>query len=135
MDNRVRHHRVSVAGIDTFREAGRADAPMVLLPHGYPAPPTNFATSCRVLQTAGGCSRRNFQAPATAQLRKMSTTALTARPPGSRSSLTRWKSTGLSSTYTISIPQSEHDWPFDDPNVWWTSSCSEPISTKSLRWL
>lgn len=36
MDNLVRHHRVSIAGIDTFfREAGRADAPVVLLPHGY----------------------------------------------------------------------------------------------------
>ncbi|MGE2717591.1 alpha/beta fold hydrolase [Mycolicibacterium litorale] len=34
----VTHHRVTVAGIDTFyRAAGPADAPVVLLPHGYPA--------------------------------------------------------------------------------------------------
>ena len=33
----VHHRRVTVDGIDTFyREAGRADAPVVLLPHGYP---------------------------------------------------------------------------------------------------
>ena len=31
------HRRVSVKGVDVFyREAGRADAPVVLLPHGYP---------------------------------------------------------------------------------------------------
>ena len=34
----VTHHRVTVDGIDTFyREAGPRDAPVVLLPHGYPA--------------------------------------------------------------------------------------------------
>jgi pimeloyl-ACP methyl ester carboxylesterase len=34
----VAHRRVDVDGIDTFyREAGRADAPVVVLPHGYPA--------------------------------------------------------------------------------------------------
>jgi pimeloyl-ACP methyl ester carboxylesterase len=34
----VHHRRVTVDGIDTFyREAGPADAPVVLLPHGYPA--------------------------------------------------------------------------------------------------
>ncbi|MFI5509804.1 alpha/beta fold hydrolase [Mycobacterium sp. NPDC051804] len=34
----VRHHRITVDGIDTFyREAGPADAPALLLPHGYPA--------------------------------------------------------------------------------------------------
>jgi pimeloyl-ACP methyl ester carboxylesterase len=33
----VHHRRVTVNGIDTFyREAGPADAPVVLLPHGYP---------------------------------------------------------------------------------------------------
>jgi pimeloyl-ACP methyl ester carboxylesterase len=33
----VHHRRVAVDGIDTFyREAGPADAPVVLLPHGYP---------------------------------------------------------------------------------------------------
>jgi pimeloyl-ACP methyl ester carboxylesterase len=33
----VHHRRVTVDGIDTFyREAGPADAPVVLLPHGYP---------------------------------------------------------------------------------------------------
>jgi pimeloyl-ACP methyl ester carboxylesterase len=34
----VRHNRVTVDGIDTFyREAGPPDAPVLLLPHGYPA--------------------------------------------------------------------------------------------------
>jgi pimeloyl-ACP methyl ester carboxylesterase len=34
----VRHHRITVDDIDTFyREAGPADAPVLLLPHGYPA--------------------------------------------------------------------------------------------------
>ncbi|KUI36786.1 alpha/beta fold hydrolase [Mycobacterium sp. GA-2829] len=34
----VTHHRTTVAGVDTFyRAAGPADAPVVLLPHGYPA--------------------------------------------------------------------------------------------------
>ena len=34
----VTHHRITVDGIDTFyRAAGRADAPLLLLPHGYPA--------------------------------------------------------------------------------------------------
>jgi pimeloyl-ACP methyl ester carboxylesterase len=34
----VHHRRATVDGIDTFyREAGPADAPVVLLPHGYPA--------------------------------------------------------------------------------------------------
>jgi len=33
----VRHRRIVIDGIDTFyREAGPADAPVVLLPHGYP---------------------------------------------------------------------------------------------------
>ena len=33
----VHHRRVTVDGIDTFyREAGSVDAPVVLLPHGYP---------------------------------------------------------------------------------------------------
>jgi pimeloyl-ACP methyl ester carboxylesterase len=34
----IRHNHVTVDGIDTFyREAGTADAPVLLLPHGYPA--------------------------------------------------------------------------------------------------
>ena len=33
----VHHRRTTVHGIDIFyREAGPADAPVVLLPHGYP---------------------------------------------------------------------------------------------------
>jgi pimeloyl-ACP methyl ester carboxylesterase len=33
----VRHHRVEVAGVDTFvREAGPSHAPALVLPHGYP---------------------------------------------------------------------------------------------------
>jgi pimeloyl-ACP methyl ester carboxylesterase len=34
----VTHHRTTVAGVDTFyRAAGPVDAPVLLLPHGYPA--------------------------------------------------------------------------------------------------
>ncbi|MBO0680712.1 alpha/beta hydrolase [Mycolicibacterium sp. S2-37] len=34
----ITHHRITVDGIDTFyRQAGPADAPVLLLPHGYPA--------------------------------------------------------------------------------------------------
>jgi pimeloyl-ACP methyl ester carboxylesterase len=43
MDTRVRHRRCTVDGIDTFyREAGPADAPVVLLPHGYPCSSYEF---------------------------------------------------------------------------------------------
>lgn len=43
MDNLVRHRSLTVAGIDTFyREAGRHDAPVVLLPHGYPCSSYEF---------------------------------------------------------------------------------------------
>lgn len=38
MSGYTRHRRISVDGIDTFfREAGPPDAPVLLLPHGYPA--------------------------------------------------------------------------------------------------
>ncbi|OZI45989.1 hypothetical protein CAL20_18535 [Bordetella genomosp. 4] len=37
MDQRIRHHAIPIAGINTFyREAGAPDAPAILLPHGYP---------------------------------------------------------------------------------------------------
>jgi pimeloyl-ACP methyl ester carboxylesterase len=43
MDNRVKHRRVMVGEVDTFyREAGPADAPVVLLPHGYPCSSYEF---------------------------------------------------------------------------------------------
>ncbi len=43
MDTLVRHRRVAVGEIDTFyREAGRPDAPVVLLPHGYPCSSYEF---------------------------------------------------------------------------------------------
>src|SRR5687767_15767056 len=43
MDTRVRHRRVMVGDVDTFyREAGPADAPVVLLPHGYPCSSYEF---------------------------------------------------------------------------------------------
>lgn len=39
----VHHRRTTVAGVDTFyREAGPADAPVVLLPHGYPCSSYEF---------------------------------------------------------------------------------------------
>ncbi|AMA55629.1 alpha/beta fold hydrolase [Bradyrhizobium sp. CCGE-LA001] len=43
MDTRVRHRRVQVGPVDTFyREAGPEDAPVVLLPHGYPCSSYEF---------------------------------------------------------------------------------------------
>ena len=43
MDQRIRHHTISTAGIDTFyREAGQPDAPVILLPHGYPCSSFEF---------------------------------------------------------------------------------------------
>ncbi|MBX4997117.1 alpha/beta fold hydrolase [Rhizobium lentis] len=39
----VRHHRITVAGVETFyREAGPQDAPVLLLPHGYPCSSYEF---------------------------------------------------------------------------------------------
>ena len=39
----VRHRSITVAGIETFyREAGRPDAPVLLLPHGYPCSSYEF---------------------------------------------------------------------------------------------
>ena len=43
MDTRVRHSRIMVGDVDTFyREAGPDDAPVVLLPHGYPCSSYEF---------------------------------------------------------------------------------------------
>jgi len=43
MDTRVRHRRRTIDGTDIFyRDAGRADAPVVLLPHGYPCSSYEF---------------------------------------------------------------------------------------------
>jgi len=43
MDTRVRHRRITVGPVDTFyREAGPHDAPVVLLPHGYPCSSFEF---------------------------------------------------------------------------------------------
>ena len=43
MDTRVRHRRVQVGDVDTFyREAGPAQAPVLLLPHGYPCSSYEF---------------------------------------------------------------------------------------------
>ncbi|WP_425961246.1 alpha/beta fold hydrolase [Rhizobium nepotum] len=43
MDRRIRHRLTPVAGIETFyREAGPPDAPVILLPHGYPCSSFEF---------------------------------------------------------------------------------------------
>ncbi|MDP5281387.1 alpha/beta hydrolase [Sphingomonas sp. DG1-23] len=43
MDTAVRHRRVTIDAIEIFyREAGPADAPVVLLPHGYPCSSYEF---------------------------------------------------------------------------------------------
>lgn len=43
MDTRVRHRRMKVGNVDTFyREAGAPDAPVLLLPHGYPCSSYEF---------------------------------------------------------------------------------------------
>ncbi len=42
-DLRVRHHEITIDGYSVFyREAGRADAPVLLLPHGYPCSSFEF---------------------------------------------------------------------------------------------
>ena len=41
-DTDVRHRHLEVDGLSLFvREAGPPDAPVLLLPHGYPAPRTS----------------------------------------------------------------------------------------------
>ena len=43
MDTRVRHLQIMVGQVQTFyREAGASDAPVVLLPHGYPCSSYEF---------------------------------------------------------------------------------------------
>ena len=43
MDTGVRHRRITIGNVDAFyREAGREDAPVVLLPHGYPCSSYEF---------------------------------------------------------------------------------------------
>ncbi|MBE7367143.1 alpha/beta fold hydrolase [Ramlibacter pallidus] len=43
MDTRVRHRRIRIGAVDAFyREAGASDAPVVLLPHGYPCSSYEF---------------------------------------------------------------------------------------------
>lgn len=43
MDTRVRHRQIMVGQVQTFyREAGASDAPVVLLPHGYPCSSYEF---------------------------------------------------------------------------------------------
>lgn len=43
MDTRARHRRITIGNVDTFyREAGPEDAPVVLLPHGYPCSSYEF---------------------------------------------------------------------------------------------
>jgi pimeloyl-ACP methyl ester carboxylesterase len=43
MDARVRHRRIRIGDVDAFyREAGPQDAPVVLLPHGYPCSSYEF---------------------------------------------------------------------------------------------
>jgi pimeloyl-ACP methyl ester carboxylesterase len=42
-DTRIRHRRIVIEGTDIFyREAGPADAPVLLLPHGYPSSSEEF---------------------------------------------------------------------------------------------
>ena len=46
----VHHRRINVGGVDVFyREAGSADAPVVLLPHGYPCSSYEFRDYMRHL--------------------------------------------------------------------------------------
>jgi len=43
MDRPVHHRRIKVGNVDTFyREAGQPDAPVILLPHGYPCSSFEF---------------------------------------------------------------------------------------------
>ncbi|MFL6085157.1 MAG: alpha/beta fold hydrolase [Mycobacterium sp.] len=52
----VHHRRITVDGIDTFyREAGPADAPVVLLPHGYPCSSYAYRTLITALGDRWRC--------------------------------------------------------------------------------
>lgn len=43
MDKHLHHRRIRVGNVDTFyREAGPSDAPVILLPHGYPCSSFEF---------------------------------------------------------------------------------------------
>jgi hypothetical protein len=61
----VKHRTVEIDGIRIFyREAGPEDAPVVLLPHGYPSSSSSFAISCLRWLTAGAWSHQTFRASA-----------------------------------------------------------------------
>ena len=50
----VRHMELKLNGMKIFyREAGPQDAPVILLPHGYPCSSYDFVTTCRHWQTVG----------------------------------------------------------------------------------
>jgi pimeloyl-ACP methyl ester carboxylesterase len=52
----VHHRRIPVDGIDTFyRDAGSADAPVVLLPHGYPCSSYAYRNLMATLGDRWGC--------------------------------------------------------------------------------
>ncbi|WP_225580453.1 alpha/beta fold hydrolase [Pseudomonas sp. PDM16] len=55
----VRHLRLDLDGVDIFyREAGPADAPVLLLPHGYPCSSYEFRNLMPLLAAGGaGLSR------------------------------------------------------------------------------
>ena len=57
----VHHRRLDVDGIDTFyRESGPADAPVVLLPHGYPASSYAFRNLMAALGDRWRCLAPDF---------------------------------------------------------------------------
>lgn len=57
----VHHRRIAVAGIDTFyREGGPADAPVLLLPHGYPSSSYAYRTLIPALADRWRCLAPDF---------------------------------------------------------------------------
>jgi pimeloyl-ACP methyl ester carboxylesterase len=51
----VAHRMIEIAGVETFfREAGAEDAPVVVLPHGYPCSSFQFRHFMAALEIAGG---------------------------------------------------------------------------------
>jgi hypothetical protein len=49
----VKHQYASVDGVIFYREFGPADAPIFLLPHGYPSSSFQYRNFMPALQTAG----------------------------------------------------------------------------------
>jgi pimeloyl-ACP methyl ester carboxylesterase len=77
----VRHLKTKIGGVDIFyREAGPADAPVLLLPHGYPCSSYEFRNYMAHLGDRWRLLAPDFPAAATAPRPGISPTTLMASP-------------------------------------------------------